>query len=112
MLVVDNASTDETTELLARYPEVTVVRTERNLGFAGGVQTGLDAARTELVALLNNDAAAEPRWLEELVHAARAHPEAAAVTSLMLLAGPEPPVSTTPASSCSPPATAPTAASA
>ncbi|MCW2621865.1 MAG: glycosyl transferase family 2, partial [Frankiales bacterium] len=72
LVVVDNASTDETPDVLSRYPWVTVVRTERNLGFAGGAQLGLEAAGTELVALLNNDATAEPRWLEELVASAQA----------------------------------------
>jgi GT2 family glycosyltransferase len=92
LVVVDNASTDGTSDVLSRYPEVTVVRTERNLGFAGGVDVGLRAAGTELVALLNNDATAEPRWLEELVTSAQEHPEAAAITSLMVLAGTRPPV--------------------
>jgi GT2 family glycosyltransferase len=92
VVVVDNASTDGTTELLAGRPDVQVVRADRNLGFAGGVQLGIDTADTEFVALLNNDAVADPEWLAELLAAARAHPEAAAVTSLLLLAGAEPPV--------------------
>lgn len=92
VVVVDNASTDGTAELLAVRPEVRVVRTERNLGFAGGVQRGIDVVGTEYVALLNNDAVARPDWLAELVAAADGHPEAAAVTSLMLLAGTGAPV--------------------
>jgi GT2 family glycosyltransferase len=92
VVVVDNASTDGTAELLAARPDVDVVRAPRNLGFAGGAQLGIDAADSEFVALLNNDAVADPRWLEELVAAARAHPDAAAVTALMLLAGQETPV--------------------
>ncbi|MCZ2822328.1 glycosyltransferase family 2 protein [Modestobacter sp. VKM Ac-2977] len=91
VVVVDNASTDGTAELLAGRPEVGVVTTARNEGFAGGVQRGIDAVDTEFVALLNNDAVADPAWLAELVRAADAHPEAAAVTSLMLLAEREPP---------------------
>ncbi|TFV87768.1 glycosyltransferase family 2 protein [Blastococcus sp. CT_GayMR16] len=91
VLVVDNASTDETPDVLARYPQVQVVRTSRNLGFAGGAQLGLEAARTEFVALLNNDAWAEPTWLSALLTAAQAHPEAAAITSLLLLDGTDPP---------------------
>src|SRR3954451_8069783 len=71
VVVVDNASTDGTTELLAtRFPEVTVIQTGGNLGFAGGAQTGLEAARTPYDALLNNDAVAEPEWLG----GPRAHP--------------------------------------
>jgi GT2 family glycosyltransferase len=91
VVVVDNASTDGTAALLAARAEVDVVRADRNLGFAGGVQLGIDRVETEFVALLNNDAVADPRWLERLVAAAREHPEAAAVTSLMLLAGREEP---------------------
>jgi GT2 family glycosyltransferase len=91
VLVVDNASTDETPAVLARHPHVQVVRNSRNLGFAGGAQQGLESARTEFVALLNNDAWAEPTWLSALVTTARAHPEAAAVTSLLLLDGTDPP---------------------
>jgi hypothetical protein len=92
VVVVDNASTDGTADLLAGHPEVQVVRSDRNRGFAGGVQLGIDAVDTEFVALLNNDAVADPAWLAELVTAAREHPGAAAVTSLMLLAGEGEPV--------------------
>ncbi|MGY1835195.1 glycosyltransferase family 2 protein [Blastococcus sp. SYSU DS0510] len=86
VLVVDNASTDGTAELLAARPDVRVIRTVENLGFAGGVQAGIDVVDTPFVALLNNDAVADDHWLEELMTAARAHPGCAAVTSLILLA--------------------------
>lgn len=93
VVVVDNGSTDGTDEFLAaRFPEVRVVQTGANLGFAGGVQAGLDIAETPYVALLNNDAEAEPGWLAALVHAAEAHPGAAAVTSRMLLQDTDPPL--------------------
>jgi GT2 family glycosyltransferase len=93
VLVVDNASTDGTAELLASgYPEVRVVRLATNTGFAGGVQAGLDATDAEFVALLNNDATAEPGWLAALVDEARAHPRAAAVTSRMYITGRSPAV--------------------
>ncbi|WP_369139998.1 glycosyltransferase family 2 protein [Modestobacter versicolor] len=93
VLVVDNGSTDGTEELLAaRFPEVEVLQTGANLGFAGGAQSGLDAARTPFVALLNNDAVAEPGWLAALAGHLAAHPGAAAVTSRMLLQGTDPPL--------------------
>lgn len=86
LVVVDNASTDGTAEFLAReFPEASVVRNPANLGFAGGVAAGLDAVETPYVALLNNDAEAEPGWLAALVGHLDHHPEAAAVTSRMLL---------------------------
>lgn len=85
VLVVDNASDAETQEVLARHPQVQVLRNTANLGFAGGADQGLRAADTEYVALLNDDAVAEPGWLAALVQAADADPTTAAVTSLLLL---------------------------
>jgi GT2 family glycosyltransferase len=93
VIVVDNGSTDGTEALLAeRYPEVRIVQTGANLGFAGGAQVGLAAAETPYVALLNNDAVAEPGWLSALVRRLEACPSAAAVTSRMLLQGTDPPL--------------------
>jgi GT2 family glycosyltransferase len=92
VVVVDNASADGTVDLLARrFPEAHVVRNSRNLGFAGGVEAGLAVVGTPFVALLNNDAVAEPDWLARLAAALESHPEAAAVTSRLLLSDVEPP---------------------
>ena len=86
-LVVDNASTDGTAQLLAaEYPEAAVLQLAANTGFAGGAQAGLDAAGTPLVALLNNDAVADPDWLLHLRQTLLADPMIAAATSRMLLA--------------------------
>jgi hypothetical protein len=66
--VVDNASADDSLDLLARdYPDVHVVRNSRNLGFAGGNNVGLRAVTTPYVVLLNNDAYPEPDWLSHLL---------------------------------------------
>jgi GT2 family glycosyltransferase len=92
VVVVDNASADGTVDLLSgRFPDVHVVRNPRNLGFAGGVEAGLAVVDTPFVALLNNDAEAEPDWLARLAEALDAHPEAAAVTSRLLLTDVTPP---------------------
>jgi glycosyltransferase involved in cell wall biosynthesis len=45
-----------------------------NLGFAGGSNTGIRASKGEHVALLNNDAVADPGWVEALVSAAETDP--------------------------------------
>jgi GT2 family glycosyltransferase len=86
VIVVDNASTDDSLTLLRRaYPEVRVVALRENRGFAGGVNAGLEAGRGEVLALLNNDTEADPRWLAELVRALDAHPDAGTAASKILL---------------------------
>lgn len=56
MIVVDNASTqDEASEIERRFPHVTVIRSDRNLGFAGGNNLGIQAAHGKYLFFLNND---------------------------------------------------------
>jgi GT2 family glycosyltransferase len=86
LLVVDNASTDGTAELLDKYEEAWVLRLPRNAGFAGGVAAGLDQVHTPYVALLNDDALPTPGWLAALRRALVAQPDLAAATSRLLLA--------------------------
>lgn len=87
LLVIDNASTDGTGQLLRdRLEPEEVVRLPANAGFAGGVAAALPLVRTRFVALLNDDAVAAPDWLAELRAAACDDSAAAAWTSLMLLA--------------------------
>ena len=56
VIVVDNASTqDEATEISQRHPNVHVIRSTQNLGFAGGNNLGLKAAKGKYLYLVNND---------------------------------------------------------
>ena len=75
--VIDNASTDGTVELVERtFPGVSVLRMERNVGFAAAVNVGIHRAleaKADGVVLLNQDTWAEPDWLTELVGGADAH---------------------------------------
>jgi GT2 family glycosyltransferase len=67
-VVVDNASKDGSLELLARdFPEVRVVASPVNTGFAGGNNLALRQVTTPYVVLLNNDAVPEPDWLRNLL---------------------------------------------
>lgn len=89
VVVVDNASTDGSLELLRRdFPEVRVLAQSENLGFTGGNNAGIRAAKGELVALANNDTVADPRWLEELVRACLEDPRIGAVGSKILFLRP------------------------
>jgi GT2 family glycosyltransferase len=86
VILVDDASTDESVPFVeANYPEVRIVRLARNSGLATGCNAGAQAARGELLVMLNNDTEAEPGWLAALVETAVAHPAAGAIASKMLL---------------------------
>ncbi len=86
VIVVDNASSDDSLALLARdYPEVRVLALAENRGFAGACNVGIEAARGAFIALLNNDTEADPHWLAEVVAAFERHPRAGMVASKMLL---------------------------
>jgi GT2 family glycosyltransferase len=68
VIIVDNGSSDDSTEYLAtHYPWVKVVKNEKNLGFAGGTNSGIRQARGEYILTLNNDTHMHNRFLECLV---------------------------------------------
>jgi GT2 family glycosyltransferase len=77
VILVDNASTDGSTDAAARqHPEIEVVRLSENIGF--GAANNVAARRADdcdWIVLLNPDAFPEPTWLEELVRASESHPE-------------------------------------
>jgi GT2 family glycosyltransferase len=86
-VVVDNGSSDGTAAMLrAEFPEVVLVSFPENRGFAVAVNAGLKAARGRYLMLLNNDAEAEPRWLEALVAVLEARADVGSVASKMLTA--------------------------
>lgn len=85
-VLVDNGSTDDSLALVAEeFPEVRVLSLDRNLGLAGGTNAGIGITDAPIVATLNNDTEADPRWLAELHGALLAHPEAGSAASKLLL---------------------------
>ena len=62
VIVVDNASKeDEATIIANRYPQVKVIRSEKNLGFAGGNNLGIKAAQGKYLFFINNDVILKPQ---------------------------------------------------
>lgn len=56
VIVVDNGSIDDETALISRlYPQVKTIRSDKNLGFAGGNNLGMKAAKGKYLFLINND---------------------------------------------------------
>ncbi len=85
IVVVDNASTDGSPDAIAaRFPEVRLIRNERNLGFAGGTNVAIRALLAEgadPIWILNNDTVVDPACLRELSLALERDPGVAAVTA-------------------------------
>lgn len=79
IILVDNASPDGCGAAASeRWPWLRVVRSESNLGFAGGVNLGAQAATGEVMILLNDDAAAAEGFVEAHLDTLDANPDAAA----------------------------------
>lgn len=85
IIVVDNASSDNSLKILEAYPECKIVRSESNLGFAGGNNLGLAHCQGRLILLLNTDTICEPDFLHFMVDYLQTHPEVAIAQGKMLL---------------------------
>lgn len=72
LIIVDNASSDDTIEylnsLLNKFSNIKVKFNEVNRGYAGGINDGLRLAVGEYIILLNNDTLVTPNWLNSLLH--------------------------------------------
>lgn len=89
IILVDNASSDGSAEIALRFPLVRLLALDQNNGFARGNNLAIEAVskESEWIALLNPDAFAEPRWLEELLMAAQRNPAFDVFGSMLVNAG-------------------------
>lgn len=78
VIVVDNGSPSgrPTSELKNRFPNVHFIQSEKNLGFAGGNNLGIKAAKGDYYFLLNNDTVLYPNFLEPIIEFMESHPDA------------------------------------
>lgn len=83
-IVVDDCSSDQTAELLARCDGLRVVSNQKNLGFIGACNAGALAARGRFIYFLNNDTAVTPGWLDELHDTFATVPDAGLVGSKLV----------------------------
>ena len=80
VIVVDNASTDASVDVLQReFPQVERMCFDMNYGFAGGYNKAIGLLEEEMVVLLNSDVEVAEGWLEPLVAVLEEHPDVAAV---------------------------------
>ena len=88
LVVVDNASEGDAAARAAERYGARYLRMSHNVGFSAGVNAGVAASRHEHVALLNDDAFADPGWLEGSAEVLRDE-SVAAVAPKLLLAWPQ-----------------------
>lgn len=70
ILFADNGSTDDSIEFVRKnWPQIRILKFDRNYGFAEGNNRAVSSARGEVLAFLNNDTEADPGWLRHLVAA-------------------------------------------
>ena len=83
--VADNASTDDSLELLRRdFPEVRLIVLDKNWGFAEGYNKALSQISAEYFLLLNSDIEVTPHWLTPLLQFMDQHADVAACQPKLL----------------------------
>jgi GT2 family glycosyltransferase/glycosyltransferase involved in cell wall biosynthesis len=74
VLVVDDASSDDSARRLPAIPGLRYLRNAENLGFIGACNAGAAAARGDMLVFLNNDTLVQPGWLDALLRTFDQHP--------------------------------------
>jgi glycosyltransferase involved in cell wall biosynthesis len=76
IVLVDDASTDDSLEVAVRYGDAVRIVAQPNLGIERACNRGVDEARGEYVVILSADDALEPAYVETLLEALRESPDA------------------------------------
>ena len=76
VIVVDNASKNQEANIIInRFPQVKVIKSERNLGFAGGNNLGIQAAQGRYLFLINNDTIFKEFNIQALIDRLESRPD-------------------------------------
>ena len=85
IILVDNASTDNSFEILNKYfLESKIIILDKNYGFAHAVNQGIAAAKYQFVCLLNNDLNLNSDWFNQICQTIADHPHAACYCGTVL----------------------------
>lgn len=85
LIVFDNASTDDTCQrIVTQFPSARIHRNPDNIGFAAAHNASIRESTSEYVCILNQDVRLEPDYLERCVSCLDDHPDAGAVSGLLL----------------------------
>ena len=85
LAVADNGSTDRSVEMLEeRFPQVRLIRLDKNYGYAEGYNRALKGLEADLYLLLNSDVECKERWIEPLVEVMEREEQVGAVMPKIL----------------------------
>jgi GT2 family glycosyltransferase len=88
IILVDNASNDRSfLQLRDEFPEINIICSKENLGYAGGNNLGIQAASGSLILLLNNDVEVSRGFLEPMVDIFLSNPNTGMVSPKILYYG-------------------------
>jgi GT2 family glycosyltransferase len=76
IIVVDNASTDNSVQVLnTEFPDIRLLTLSENFGFAGGYNQALQQITSDIYVILNSDVEVTENWLEPILSEMQARPE-------------------------------------
>jgi len=88
IILVDNGSTDGSQKFISdNYPRVKIIENKANLGFARGTNIGIQQARGEYIAVLNNDTYLDKDWTAEVLQGVKENPDIGIFGSRIYLDG-------------------------
>ena len=83
--VIDNDSSDDSVAYIeSEFPQINIIQTGKNLGYAGGYNTGLKWIKEEYAVLINSDVRTTPDWLEPVVKHFNLYPNCGALQPKIL----------------------------
>ena len=87
VIVVDNASTDGSRQVIERFADrgIVAIFNQENRGYAAAINQGVAQANGEFIAVCNMDVVVREGWLDPLIDWLRRHPDTGAVNPLLLL---------------------------
>jgi len=86
IIVVDNASVDGSVEMIKReFPQVKIIQSKENLGFAGGNNLALKKAQGKYILFLNSDTQVKPDAFQKMISFMDSDPKIGAATAKTIL---------------------------
>lgn len=86
IIIVDNNSEDGSQQYIKdNYPDIILIELPENRGFTGACNAGMEAAKGNIIALLNNDTEVDSEWVSAIVDAFSRHEDVGIIASKMML---------------------------